>query len=113
MRPESARDRDTLGMGHHMRRGIVSGLVSPAILGMITTSAALADGPTYHKDVAAILQKNCQECHRPGQVAPFSLLTYEQARKRGTDISHVSGERTMPPWPASTTYGGPFVDQRV
>jgi hypothetical protein len=74
---------------------------------------ALAEGPTYSKDIAAILQKNCQDCHRPGQVAPFSLLTYDQARKRGSDIAHVTGERLMPPWPASTSYGGPFLDQRV
>jgi hypothetical protein len=73
----------------------------------------LAGAPTYSKDIASIIQKNCQDCHRPGQVAPFSLLTYEQARKRGSDIAHVTGEKTMPPWPASTDYGGPFLDQRV
>src|SRR5271165_1343688 len=72
-----------------------------------------AQGPTYHKDIEAILQKNCQDCHRPGQVAPFSLLTYDQARKRGSDLAHVTGERRMPPWPASSTFGGPFLDQRV
>ena len=64
----------------------------------------------YHKDVTPILQKNCQDCHRPGQVAPFSLLTYEQARKRAGDLAHVTAERIMPPWPASTTVGGPFRD---
>ena len=69
--------------------------------------------PTYHKDVAPILQKHCQDCHRPGQVAPFAMLTFEQARKRAADLAHVTGERIMPPWPASTTYGGPFADQRV
>jgi Copper type II ascorbate-dependent monooxygenase, C-terminal domain len=88
-------------------------MVGVAIFGLFAASAARAEEPTYHKDIAAILQKNCQECHRPGQVAPFSLLTYDQARKRALDITHVTGERTMPPWPASTTYGGPFVDQRV
>ncbi|MFO0954129.1 MAG: cytochrome c [Isosphaeraceae bacterium] len=74
---------------------------------------APAPTPTYHKDVAAILQKNCQECHRPGQVAPFPLLTYEHARKRATDLASVTGSKQMPPWPASTDYGGPFLDQRV
>ena len=38
--------------------------------------------PTYCKDVAPILQKHCAECHRPGQIGPFALQTYEQARKR-------------------------------
>ena len=75
--------------------------------------SARAEAPTYHKDVASIIRKNCQDCHRPGQVAPFSLMGYDQARKRATDIAHVTGERTMPPWPASTTFGGPFRDQRV
>ena len=37
------------------------------------------DAPTYHREVVRILQKHCQDCHRPGQVAPFSLLSYEQA----------------------------------
>jgi hypothetical protein len=72
-----------------------------------------ADAPTYHRDVAPILQKNCQECHRPGQVAPFPLLDYAQARKRADDIAEVTQQRTMPPWHASTTEGGPFRDARV
>ena len=42
----------------------------------------LAAVPTYSKDVASIIQKNCQECHRKGQVGPFALETYDQARRR-------------------------------
>jgi mono/diheme cytochrome c family protein len=76
-------------------------------------SPARAGGPTYHREVVRILEKNCQDCHRPGQVAPFSLLTYEQARKRASDIVDVTEGRTMPPWPASTEEGGPFRDERV
>jgi hypothetical protein len=72
-----------------------------------------ADVPTYHRDVVPILQKNCQECHRPGQVAPFSLLEFAHARKRADDIAMVTDQRTMPPWHASTTEGGPFRDARV
>ena len=77
------------------------------------SSSADKPAPTYHKDVARVLQKNCQDCHRPNQVAPFSLLTYQQARKRASDLAHVTGERTMPPWPASSSFGGPFRDARV
>jgi Copper type II ascorbate-dependent monooxygenase, C-terminal domain len=95
-----------------MRRGIAIG-IAWAGFGMIGGLPALAEVPTFHKDIAPILQKNCQDCHRSGQVAPFSLLTYDQARKRASDLAHVTGERSMPPWPASTTYGGPFRDQRV
>src|SRR5580700_6436718 len=78
-----------------------------------TAASAEKPVPTYHKDVVRILQKNCQDCHRPNQVAPFSLLTYEQARKRSADLAHVTTERIMPPWPASTSFGGPFRDARV
>jgi hypothetical protein len=97
-----------------MRRSIALGIAwATTGFGLIGTPEAKAEGPTYHKDVATILQRNCQDCHRPGQVAPFSLLTYEQAKKRSSDIAHVTSERTMPPWPASTSFGGPFLDQRV
>ena len=96
-----------------MRRGIALGLASWAGLALLGGQSAFSEGPTYSKDVAPILQKNCQDCHRPGQVAPFSLLTFDQARKRASDIAHVTGEKSMPPWPASTNFGGPFLDQRV
>jgi len=54
--------------------------------------------PTYSKDVAPILQKRCQHCHRRHQIGPFPLETYEQARKRAPDIAGVAADRTMPPW---------------
>jgi hypothetical protein len=69
--------------------------------------------PTFHRDVEPILQRHCQDCHRPGQVAPFSLLSYQQARKRAEDIASVTEDRSMPPWHASTTEGGPFRGVRV
>jgi peroxiredoxin/mono/diheme cytochrome c family protein len=53
---------------------------------------------TYHKDVAAILQKNCEVCHRPGEVGPFSLTTYKQAVTWAEDIKEYTGNRKMPPW---------------
>ena len=62
---------------------------------------AVPANPTFTKDVLPIFQRSCQDCHRPGQVAPFALLTYDQARKRADDLAHVTGERRMPPWPAS------------
>lgn len=76
-------------------------------------AAVRGEGPTYHRDIEPLLQKRCQECHRPGQVGPFSLLTYEQAKKRGSDLAAVTAEHRMPPWPASTQVGGPFLDARV
>ncbi len=80
---------------------------------LVATPSLGAESPNYHRDVAPILQKHCQECHRPGQVAPFSLLTYDQARKRAADLGIVTAEKRMPPWHASESEGGPFKDARV
>ena len=60
---------------------------------------------SYSGSVAAILQNKCQACHRPGQVAPFSLLTYDDARKHSAMIREVVAERRMPPWHADPRYG--------
>src|SRR5260370_2613699 len=95
-----------------MRRG--SGWLGIVLMaGLSGATTALAAAPTYHREVVRILQRHCQDCHRPGQVAPFALLTYEQARKRAHDLADVTGERRMPPWPASTTEGGPVRHARV
>lgn len=62
------------------------------------SARAADDPPTYSRDIAPILQQRCQPCHRPGQVGPFSLETYQQARKRAADVAGVAEARTMPPW---------------
>src|SRR4051812_21733959 len=64
-----------------------------------------AQTPTFTKDVAPIFQKNCQICHRPGESAPFSLLTYEQARPWAKAIKAATLQRKMPPWFADPHYG--------
>ncbi|MGC8643918.1 MAG: redoxin domain-containing protein, partial [Isosphaeraceae bacterium] len=68
--------------------------------------------PTYCKEVARILQQNCLECHRKGQVGPFPLDSFAQARKRALDISAVVEDRLMPPWKAARDVGGPFQHDR-
>jgi peroxiredoxin len=68
---------------------------------------------TYAKHVAAIMQNRCQECHRPGEVAPFSLLTYEDAQKRGKRIREALIEERMPPWHADPRYGKFLNDRRL
>jgi peroxiredoxin/mono/diheme cytochrome c family protein len=60
---------------------------------------------TYAKHVSRIVQKNCQECHRPGQVGPFSLLTYDDAVAWSDTIREVVDERRMPPWHADPGFG--------
>jgi hypothetical protein len=87
-------------------------VLAGAAFGPVTVARAAAP-PTYHREVQPILQQHCQECHRPGQVAPFSLLDYQQARKRASDIASVTEDRVMPPWHASTTEGGPFRGARL
>ncbi len=60
---------------------------------------------TYAKHVAPILFKNCVACHRPGQVGPFSLETYEQASAWSREIARAAKARQMPPWRAATNIG--------
>jgi mono/diheme cytochrome c family protein len=61
--------------------------------------------PTYTKDVAPILQKHCQSCHRPGEAAPFSMLTYEQTRPWAGAMKVAVRLKTMPPWYADPQIG--------
>jgi hypothetical protein len=88
-------------------------VTSTVVVFLWGAGAPAGKSPTFHRDVEPVLQKHCQECHRPGQVAPFPLLTFEQARKRASDLANVTEARTMPPWHASTTEGGPFRGARV
>jgi mono/diheme cytochrome c family protein len=72
--------------------------------------AATSDKPvstqvTFNKDVLPILQKNCQTCHRPGEVAPMPLLTYQDARPYARSIKTKVLSRKMPPWFADPKYG--------
>ncbi|MFL5338798.1 MAG: redoxin domain-containing protein [Gemmataceae bacterium] len=60
---------------------------------------------TFAGDVAKILQKNCQECHRPGQIGPMPLLTYEDAEGWSAMIREVVADRRMPPWYADPKIG--------
>jgi len=68
-------------------------------------TAAPVPQPTFYKDVLPILQKNCQGCHRPGEAAPMSLLTYENARPYAKSIRAAVLTRQMPPWFANPHYG--------
>ncbi len=67
--------------------------------------AAGAPAPTFEKDVLPIVQAHCQDCHRPEQMAPFSLLTYEDARPWARDIKDKVVSRYMPPWHVDRTVG--------
>ena len=65
----------------------------------------------FNRDIAPILYQNCSNCHRPGEVAPFALLTYQDAAKRAKQIAAITQARVMPPWKAEPGYGD-FLDVR-
>jgi hypothetical protein len=95
-----------------MRRLIVPALfvfvVAAAIsvpLSTTTVSAAATATPTFNKDVLPILQKNCQECHRPGAIAPMSFVTFKDTRPYARAIAKAVTSRTMPPWFADPAVG--------
>jgi mono/diheme cytochrome c family protein/roadblock/LC7 domain-containing protein len=73
--------------------------------------APAANAVTFSENIAPILYENCVTCHRPGQAAPFSLISYEDAKKRGALIAAVTKSRYMPPWHAEHGFGE-FRDER-
>ena len=73
---------------------------------VLISGAAFAAGPvTFTKDVLPILQKNCQSCHRPGQIAPMPLLTYDNVRPWAKAMKAAVVTRKMPPWFADPQAG--------
>ncbi len=60
--------------------------------------ATAGDPPTFNRSIAPIVFAKCSTCHRPGEAAPFSLLTYEDVRRRASQIADVTQRRFMPPW---------------
>src|SRR3954449_3981313 len=78
---------------------------------LLFLAAAASAAPTYNKDIAPIFYKNCAGCHRPGEVAPFPLLSYQDTAKRAALIAGITKSRVMPPWKAEPGYGE-FRDER-
>ncbi len=79
-----------------------------AILASAVALSQAAPAPpvvTFTRDIAPILQNRCQTCHRPGEIGPFSLLTYEQARPWAKAIKASVIQRKMPPWFADPHFG--------
>src|SRR5689334_13167539 len=76
-------------------------------------ASANAAGITFNKDVLPILQEHCQTCHRPGEIGPMPLLTYEGVRPWAKSIKTAVVERKMPPWFADPRYGHFANDHRL
>jgi peroxiredoxin len=60
---------------------------------------------TFAEHIAPLVKKHCQECHRPGASAPFSLVTYEQVSAKAATVAEVVAEQRMPPWYADPEHG--------
>jgi hypothetical protein len=82
-------------------------LLIPAVAWPQSTTAK----PTFNHDIAPIISKNCAECHRPGEAAPFSLLSYKDVATKGKLIAAVTTSRQMPPWKAEPA-SFPYRDER-
>ena len=73
-------------------------LAASVLLAATAMAADVADGRvTYNRDVLPIFEKNCMGCHRPGQIAPMSFLTYETTRPWAAQIKAVVSAKKMPP----------------
>jgi hypothetical protein len=69
------------------------------------TSVKLKRTLTFSEHIAPIVFNNCTSCHRPGEAAPFALMSYQDVKKRGPLIAAVTQSRYMPPWHAAPGYG--------
>lgn len=88
-----------------------------SLLGLLLSGVALAgphaaaqapsaeSGVTWSRDIAPLFQRHCQTCHRPGQIAPMSLLTWEDVRPRARSVARAVADRSMPPWHADPSVG--------
>lgn len=100
-----------------MPRTAFRALAGALCLGVLVSGAPQAAKPesatipTYTEDVAPILFRNCTTCHRPGEIGPMPLLTYDDVRPRAKAIRDKISEGAMPPWHADMPHGT-FIDER-
>src|SRR4029077_14985237 len=88
-------------------------MTAPAVVSLIVALATLgAAAParaqsrvSFSRDIAPILFEKCAACHRPGEIGPFSLLTYEDARPRARPLAGAPGSHAMPPWKPEPGFG--------
>jgi hypothetical protein len=93
---------------------VVAGIIALTASVLVTAQNASRPGNiTFNKDVLPILQKNCQTCHRPGEIAPMSFLTYRDTRPWAKAMKAAVVSRQMPPWFADPAYGHFANDRRL
>src|SRR5467141_3923476 len=89
-------------------RSVGASALAVAAVVLVTSStpaAQAAKSPTFTKDIAPIFQAKCESCHRPNNMAPMPLITYEDARPWARAIAQRVETRQMPPWHIDKTIG--------
>src|SRR5690348_755249 len=94
----------------------LAGVLAPVLLASVPAFAAevrrTAPGQvTFYRDIAPIVYRNCSPCHKPGESAPFPLLSYEDVKRHASQIADVTKRKFMPPWLPEAGYGD-FVEER-
>src|SRR6476646_6806965 len=89
-------------MGHRVwfTAGSIAVVGALGLIGSERSVVQARESVTFTEDVAPIVLNRCATCHRPGEAAPFSLLTYDDVRRRGTLIAKAVTSGVMPPWKA-------------
>ena len=93
--------------------GLMVAVLGVAVGAQNQRPSGQAGVPTFSKDVAPIFYNNCINCHRPGENAPMSLTTYEEARPYLTSIKAKVESGVMPPWHAEAPAGTFLNDRRI
>jgi hypothetical protein len=88
-------------------------ILGMACVGLAATASSADTSSNFNRDVLPVLQKNCQSCHRPGEVAPMSFMTYQETRPWAKAIKAAVISRKMPPWLADPKYGHFQNDRRL
>jgi hypothetical protein len=92
---------------------VTGGCLALALVGSNTVSGSGNAPLTFSKDIAPIFYKNCVGCHRPGEIAPMSLITYKEVRPWAKAIREKIATREMPPWHPDPQYGKWENDRRL
>src|SRR5436309_11243953 len=87
-----------------IRLSVIAGL-------LLAVPATAATPVTFYRQIAPIIYQNCSPCHRPGESGPFSLITYDDVKRRAALIAGVTKRRYMPPWLPEKGYAD-FADER-
>src|SRR5467141_30248 len=96
-----------------MNKTFASVALTSALLAVSAIAAEQTSSPVFSKDVAPILYRHCATCHRPGDIAPMPLLTYEQVRPWAKSIREKVSLGQMPPWHATQPRGTFLNDRRL